>query len=439
MRIYFDNPLATRENPVCAYESTRVFSAFCDETRLKVLELLRGGEKCANVLLEQVSIRQSTLSHHMKILVESGVVRARRAGKRTYYAISESGAEYAEYLLKKLTNTINTQPFQTSLVTQNISINQNYTIKDGVKMNPINTNNESFAIMADTSCDLPAEILAEYGIERVPITYELDGAPHNGGYWQEISGKDFYDTLRQGGVAKTAQINPEVFVEVFTNHAKQGKGLIFIILSSGLSGTYQSAQIALTQVRETYPDCRIFPIDSISASIGLGLLAILAGKKRAAGVSVEETAAFLEEKKHSCFGLFTVDDLMYLHRGGRLSKLSAVAGSVLKVKPILNLAPDGTLAVKDKARGRKASMETLAAQFKRSIKPGAVLDTVLVTHTDCESEAAALAEMLKANADIKQVELMLMGPIIGAHLGPGALIILFEAGMSRGEYEGRFY
>lgn len=293
--------------------------------------------------------------------------------------------------------------------------------------------------MIDTSCDLPPETIEQHGIEKLPITFDLDGTPHNEGYWQEITAKDFYDTLRNGGVAKTAQINPETFSALFTEYAKQGKGLIFLLLSSGLSGTCQSAKIALQEVRGKYPDCAIFPIDSISASVGIGLLAGLAVQKRAEGLSAEQTAAFLEMQKHKCLGLFTVDDLMYLHRGGRLSKLSAIAGSVLKIKPVLNLTPAGTLAVKDKVRGRKASLELLTEQLKRSVRAETVLDTVYIAHTDCEDEAEVLAEMVKSAVSARQVVVMMMGPIIGAHVGPGALILLFEADMTRDEYEEKFY
>ena len=304
--------------------------------------------------------------------------------------------------------------------------------------NKINNTNK-FAIMVDTGCDLPQELMAEYGIETLPITFNLNGTEHTKGYWQETSAKEFYDALRNGGIAKTAQINPDAFAALFTEYAKQGRDLLFITLSSGLSGTYQSSQIALQEVKEAYPDCNIYTVDSISATVGIGLLADLAAKKRSAGFTAGETAAWLEEKKHSCIGLFTVDDLMYLHRGGRLGKLSAIAGSVLKVKPLLNLTPTGTLAVKDKARGRKAALALLTEQFKRSIKPETALDTVYITHTDCRDEADELAEMLKSAANIQNVRVVMMGPVIGAHVGPGALIVLFEGDMTRDEYEAAFY
>lgn len=297
----------------------------------------------------------------------------------------------------------------------------------------------SFTIMVDTGCDLPSEFMKEHGIEALPITFTLDGAEHETGNWQNISSTDFYNALRTGSIAKTSQINPYAYTEVFTEYAKNGKALVLIVLSSGLSGTCQSAFTALQEVKESYPDSNIYLVDSISASVGIGMLATIAVAKRAEGLSAKETAALLEEKKHKCIGLFTVDDLMYLYRGGRLGKLSAIAGSVLSIKPILNLAPDGTLALKDRVRGRKASMKLLVEQFKRSTTPNANLDTVFITHTDCENDANLLAEMVKEAADIRQVIVMTMGPIIGAHVGPGALILLFEAHMTREEYEDKFY
>jgi len=297
----------------------------------------------------------------------------------------------------------------------------------------------TFTIVVDSNCDLPQDYLEEHGIEVMPMPFELDGVPHNQGYWQEVSGKEFYDALRNGSVAKTSQINPIAFVTAFTEYAQQGKDALFILLSSGLSNTVNSAQMALQEVRDAYPDCQVHVVDSISATVGHGLLAMLAAKKRTEGFSVADTAAWLEKKKHSCIGVFTVDDLMYLHRGGRLSKLSAVAGSVLGIKPVLNLAPDGTLALKDKARSRKAALKLLTSQLKRSISPDTTLNTVLISHTDCLEDAEILAGMVEEAVSVRQVIIVMMGPVIGAHLGPGAVTLLFEADMKREEYESKFY
>ena len=297
----------------------------------------------------------------------------------------------------------------------------------------------SFVILVDSSCDLSPEYMSEHGIEMIPIQYDLDGVEHSQGYWQEISGEDFYNALRNGSVAKTSQTNPDTYTKAFMKYAKQGKDVLFLVLSSGLSASYLNTHIAMQEAKEEYPECKIFPIDTLSATCGTGLLSMLAVKKRAEGFSAEETAGFLEKKKHSCIGLFTVDDLMYLHRGGRLSKLSAVAGSVLGIKPLLNLSPEGTLALKDKARNRKAALQLLISQTLRSIKQDTVLDTVVISHSDCKADAELLAEMLREAVKVNDVIILMMGPVIGAHLGPSAITMIFEADMMRTEYESKFY
>jgi len=297
----------------------------------------------------------------------------------------------------------------------------------------------SFAIVVDSNCDLPQDYVEEHGIETLPMPFELDGIPHNQGYWQEISGKEYYDTLRKGGVARTSQINPDTFIEIFTEYAKQGKDALFLVLSSGLSNTFNNAQIALDEIKEDYPDSRIHVIDTISATVGHGLLAIMAVRKRAEGCSVAETASWLEDRKQRYIGIFTVNDLMYLHRGGRLSKLSAIAGSALGIKPLLNIVTDGSLSLKEKARSKKAAMEMMVEHLKRSINHDTVLDTVMISHTDCPEDVQVLIDMIRASVNVREIVCMLMGPVIGAHVGPGSIVLLFEADMTRGEYESKFY
>ncbi|MCL2149875.1 MAG: DegV family protein [Dehalococcoidia bacterium] len=297
----------------------------------------------------------------------------------------------------------------------------------------------TFTIVVDSNCDLPPEYVKEHGFKVLPMPFSLDGREHNLGSWQEISSQEYYAALRRGSVAKTTLINHGAFVAAFSEYAKEGREALFIILSSGLSATYQNAETALQEVRAAYPGCGIHIIDCLSATSGHGFLAMLAANRRAEGFSAGETAAWLEEKKHVCFGLFTVDDLMYLHRGGRLSKFSAVAGSMLGVKPLLNIAPDGTLKLKEKVRGRKAALQLLASQIKRSIHPDTMLDTIMISHTDCFGDAQMFAEMIKAAINVRQVLIMMTGPVIGAHLGPGAIAVVFEADMTRTEYERKYY
>ena len=297
----------------------------------------------------------------------------------------------------------------------------------------------SFTIMTDTNTDLPQEYIDENAIAVIPIPFNIDGVQHSGGRWQEISDKKFYDALGAGSAAGTALINPEAFVEVFTDYAERGEALLIILLSSGLSGTFHNSVIALDDIKEKYPDCRIYTIDSVNAAGGAGLLTLLAVKKRAEGLSLEETVKWLEEKKHSCISLFTVDDLMYLHRGGRLSKFQAIAGSIIGIKPLLNVAPDGTLTLKDKTRGRKAALETLANQMKRSLDSHTSLDTIIISHSNCAGDAEALSGIVKSLVEVKEIVIVMMGPVIGAHVGPGCIALFFEADMTRPEYEAKFY
>ena len=297
----------------------------------------------------------------------------------------------------------------------------------------------SFTIMIDTGADLTKEYAEEHGLVSIPIPFHIDGKQHDGGSWQEISDKDFYNALRGGSTAGTALINPETFVQVFLDYAKRGEPLLVISLSSGLSGTYQNSVIALNEVKEDYPECRIYAMDSINAAGGTGLVAALAVQKRADGLSFEETTQWLEKNKHKCISLFTVDDLMYLHRGGRLSKLSAVAGSIIGIKPLLNVAPDGTLKLKDKARGRKAAIDRLASQMTRSLNPGTKLDTIIISHSDCLDDVQTLVGIIKSTWEVAHVMTVMMGPVIGAHVGPGCIALFYKADITRDDYEAAFY
>ncbi|MCL2227596.1 MAG: DegV family protein [Oscillospiraceae bacterium] len=297
----------------------------------------------------------------------------------------------------------------------------------------------TFTILTDTSYDLPEQFINDNQIAVVPIPFHLDGTPHPEGRWQEISDVDFYNKLRDGSSAGTAQINPETYVQIFTKYAEKGEPVLALFLSSGLSPSYGNSVIALSEVKEKHPDCQIFTVDSLNAAGGVGVLVALAVKKRSEGLSLEETAKWLEEKRHSCLSLFTVDDLHYLHRGGRLSKLQAVAGSLIGIKPLLNVAPDGTLKLKDKARGRKAALETIAAQMKRSINKGTKLDTVVISHSNCESDAELVAELIKKSFEVGEFKIVMMGPVIGAHVGPGCIALFFEADIDRPTYESRYY
>ena len=297
----------------------------------------------------------------------------------------------------------------------------------------------SFRIYIDSSCDLSTEYINENNITVIPMMYSLDDKDHPDGRWRDISGDNFYKALKNGGVAKTTQVNPGTFAEYFGECAAQGEDLICITLSSGLSGSYNNAVSAAEDVSNHYPDRGIYVIDSINATGGHGLLAALAVDKGGEGLSAKDTAKWLNERKHSVYAVFTVDDLNFLHRGGRLSKLSAVAGSLLSVKPLLWVTPDGHLQLKDKVRGRKAALETLLSQMKRCINPGDNPGLVIITHCGCEDDANKLADLIKESYNGASTMVVTMGPVIGAHTGPGAVAMFFESNMTREEYDKKYY
>jgi len=296
-----------------------------------------------------------------------------------------------------------------------------------------------FDILVDTSYDLPDGYIEEHGIRTVAIPFHLNGETHDDGRWRDMTDKEFYGALANGGTSGTTLANPEVFKEVFYEIAKNDGELLVISLSSGLSGTAQNAVIALEDVKEEYPDCKIYLVDGLNAAGGTGLITYLAVKKRSEGLSAEEAAKWLNVRKHSCLSLFTVDDLMYLHRGGRLSKLQAVAGSIIGIKPLLNVHPDGSLKLKDKARGRKAAIETLVSQMERALNPDTKLDTVIISHSNCLEDAQKVAEMVRSKFEVNDIMVCMMGPGIGAHVGPGCIALFFEADMDRPTYEEKFY
>jgi len=297
----------------------------------------------------------------------------------------------------------------------------------------------SYTILVDTSYDLPQEYIEKNDLKIIAIPFHLDGVTHDDGRWQDISDEGFYTALANGSVAGTTLINPDTFERVFTDYAERDEELLVILLSSGLSGTAQNAVLALQDVKEKYPNCNIHVVDGLNAAGGTGLVTVLAVNKRAEGLSAEATAKWLEEKRHSCLSLFTVDDLMYLHRGGRLGKFQAIAGSLIGIKPLLNVHPDGTLKLKDKARGRKAALETLVNQMKRTLNADTKLDTVIISHSNCPEDAEKVADLVRSAVETREIITVMMGPVVGAHVGPGCIALFFEADMDRPTYEERFY
>ena len=282
-----------------------------------------------------------------------------------------------------------------------------------------------FVVFADSGCNLPQRKLQELGIEVVPFSYELDGelivCPE---YPDGFDGQSYYNRLRQGAQVKTSLINAEAFYQAFRPVVEAGKDVLYVGISSGISGTVAAANMAAQQLMEEYPQRKIIVVDSLCASMGQGFLVHQAVKLRDAGETLEDTARKVTDLRLNVVHNFTVDDLGHLHRGGRVSKATAVVGSLMGIKPILHVDDEGHLTSVGKVRGRKASIQALADRMEQQMK-GFDNPEVFISHGDCPEDAQALADMVRTRFGIDTIMIGYIGPVIGTHSGPGTLALFF--------------
>ena len=279
-----------------------------------------------------------------------------------------------------------------------------------------------YQIITDSGCDLPNEVLEKLDLKMVSLSLIFRGKTQADSVSGDI--KAFYDAMRQGECATTSAINPDGWARAMENELTQGLDVLVIAFSSGLSTTYQSAVIAAQEMQEKYPQRKILVVDSRCASLGQGLLCHYAAKKRDQGLSIDELAAWLESNKMNLCHWFTVDDLVYLKRGGRVSAATALVGTLLNIKPVLHVDDEGHLVKVTTARGRKASIQALADQMVKLGLPGEN-DFISICHGDCYDDACALGEMLKEKLGVKEVFIGYTGAVIGSHSGPGTLALFF--------------
>lgn len=276
-----------------------------------------------------------------------------------------------------------------------------------------------YRIMTDSSCDLPEELVKEYDLKVLPLQVTLGEET----YKNEPGAVDshtFYEKLRAGVMAKTSAVNTQAFADAMREELDAGRDVLYIGFSSGLSGTYSAGEVAAQGLRPLYPERKILTVDSLCASLGQGLLLHLCVEKQRAGADVEEAARFAEETKLHIGHWFTVADLHHLHRGGRVSATVAVLGTALQIKPVMHMDDAGTLQPFSKARGRKASMREIVRMIgERIVEPEK--QTMFLSHGDCPEEAQILAGMLKEQLGVPRVIIAPVGPVIGAHSGPGTL------------------
>lgn len=280
-----------------------------------------------------------------------------------------------------------------------------------------------YVIFTDSCCDIKPELLEQWGVPYANMTFSFDGEDKEY-IGTDISNHDFYERMRQGAHARTAAINADSFTRAFEPILQEGKDILYIAFSSGLSTTVNSAHMAAEELKEKYPDRKIVVVDTLAASAGSGLMVYMAVAKKNEGASLEENAAYIESlTPHHCIW-FTVDDLEYLKRGGRVSPLVAFAGGVLGIKPVLQMDDEGHLIKVSTARGRKKAIEALADKYAE-LSYEEKNTPIFICHAECEKDAKQLADMLLQRHGVEVTLITEIGPVIGSHAGPGTLAIFF--------------
>ncbi len=288
----------------------------------------------------------------------------------------------------------------------------------------------SYVIVTDSSADLSAQMAEEAGVQVLPLRFTVEGQTYYN--WpdnREMDPKVFYRMLREGEVATTAAVNISQYLDMLEPILQSGTDVLVLSFSSGLSATYDSSRLAAEELREKYPQRKIFAVDTLCASLGQGLLVWHAAQLKDQGKSIEEVRDWVEENKLHLCHQFTVDDLHFLKRGGRISATTAVVGTMLKIKPVLHVDDGGKLVNLGKARGRRASLKALVDRMEETaIDPAG--QTVFISHGDCMEDAEYVAGLVKERMGVQDVRINYVGPVIGAHSGPGTLA-LFHLGSRR--------
>ena len=281
----------------------------------------------------------------------------------------------------------------------------------------------TYTIFADSACDIPVDMLDEWGVKHCDLSLlftEKGETLQN----SDISADEFYSRMRGGEVATTSAVNAGAFKKAFEEELAQGNDIFYLGFSSGISATYNSAVIAAEELREKYPDRKIVTVDSLCASVGFGLLLYLCVKQKNTGKSIEDLTKYATDSKLHVCHWFTVDDLVYLRRGGRVSGAAATVATILNIKPVLHVDNEGKLINMYKVRGRKKAVHALADNFgKLACQP--YEGTIFIGHGDCLEDAQSLAKILNDEYGASVDLITDVGPVIGAHSGPGTLALFF--------------
>lgn len=280
-----------------------------------------------------------------------------------------------------------------------------------------------YILMTDSSCDLPYDFYEKNGIPVVDLSFIVDGVSKFG---REVTSKEFYTMLRAGKMPSTSAVNVEDAKTAMEPYLKDGKDVLYLAFSSGLSVTAQNGMEAARELGETYPDRKIIVIDSLCASMGQGLMLHYANKFWKEGMSIDELAAWINDNRLHLAHYVMADDLMHLHRGGRISKASAIAGSMLGIKPIIHMNDEGKLIAIDKVRGKKQALTAVVDKMQKAVG-NTKNDFFMVCHADCEEDAKFVAELASKRFGIKKYMINYIGPVIGSHTGPGTIALFLLA------------
>jgi DegV family protein with EDD domain len=283
-----------------------------------------------------------------------------------------------------------------------------------------------YVLTTDSDAEMPYEWLEEFDIQAILMPYSMDGKEYFFNFFREMPFNDFYDRLRNGEKVTTAQRNPQDFKEFWTPFLEQGKDVLYVGLSSELSGTFNSATMARAELLETFPERKIILVDTLAISVPEAMIVREAAKRRLAGDSIEEVAQWVEENRNFYTAFFMVDDLNYLKRGGRVSSSAAFFGSMLDIKPIIYISPRGKLEPFEKAKGRKKGIRRMVELIKEHYDPEKN-EYVVIAQADCEKDSELIRDMLKEAIDPGKICIQPVGPVIGSHAGPGTLGVGFIA------------
>ena len=281
-----------------------------------------------------------------------------------------------------------------------------------------------FNIATDTSSNLPTAYLEQEQITVIPFTFHTESGEQSCLDTATFDAKAFYTAMRNGEKVTTSQIPPQRFVDYLRPMLERGEDVLFVSMSSGISGSYASSKIAANQLSEEFPDRKILTVDTYSASLAEGIVVMRAVECREQGMSIEETYKLLRALRHRVAQIFTVGDLRYLKRTGRLSNLEAAVGTVLQIKPLLKGDPEGKIVCFAKVRGRQKAIEAIAKRYEELVVEPET-QTVCISHADCEADAQILASLLRRSKKPKDILIVDYEPVTGSHVGPGALALFF--------------